>query len=104
MAKQYDVDSATFLEGAQLRIVNSGTDARMGRATLVAGTVDVATTAVTANSNIFVTCQTPGGTSGWLRVSDREAGVDFTILSSSNTDTSVVAWLIVDPAGDDDTP
>ena len=83
--------------GGGLR-VKEGTNARMGRSTLVAGTVTVATTAVTANSEIFLTCQTPGGTPGFLRVSARVAATSFTILSSSGTDTSVVGWLIVEPA------
>jgi hypothetical protein len=52
---------------------------------------------VTANSRIFLTCQTPGGTPGFLRVSARTAGTSFTILSSSGTDTSVVAWEIFEP-------
>jgi hypothetical protein len=43
-------------------------------------------------------CQTPGGTPGFLRVSARTAATSFTILSSSGTDTSVVAWLLVEPA------
>lgn len=78
--------------------VAEGSNAKMGRATLVAGTVTVNTTAVTASSEVFLTCQTPGGTPGFLRVSARTAGTSFTILSSSGTDTSVVAWMIVDPA------
>lgn len=68
-----------------------------GTATLVAGTVTVATTAVTASSRIFLTTNTPGGTPGWLQVSARTAGTSFTILSSSGTDTSVVAWQIIEP-------
>lgn len=79
-------------------IVREGTNARMGRSTLVAGTVVVANTSVTANTEIFLTCQTPGGTPGFLRVSARTAATSFTILSSSGTDTSVVAWLLLEPA------
>jgi hypothetical protein len=94
------------LSTADLRIVTAGrglqvaegANAKMGVATLVGGTLAVATTAVTANSRIFLTCQTPGGTPGFLRVSTRTAGTSFTILSSSGTDTSVVAWMIVEPA------
>lgn len=71
---------------------------RTGRATLVGGTVTVADTATTDDSNIFVTCQTPGGTPGFLRVSARTAETSFTILSSSGTDTSVVAYFIIEPA------
>jgi hypothetical protein len=89
-----DVDVATVGKGLQ---VKEGTNAKMGVATLVGGTVTVANTSVTTNSRIFLTCQTPGGTPGFLRVSARTAGTSFTILSSSGTDTSVVAWLIMEP-------
>jgi hypothetical protein len=78
--------------------VAEGTNARMGRATLVAGTVVVANTSVTATTEIFLTCQTPGGTPGFLRVSARTAATSFTILSSSGSDTSVVGYLLVEPA------
>jgi hypothetical protein len=71
---------------------------RVGTATLAAGTVTVSTTAVTANSRIFLTAQTTGGTPGALRVSARTAGTSFTITSTSGTDTSQVAWMIVEPA------
>lgn len=78
--------------------IAEGANARMGTATLAAGVATVATTAVTANSRIFVTSQVDGGTPGFLRVSARNAGADFTITSDSGTDTSTVAWLIVEPA------
>lgn len=78
--------------------LKEGADARLGVATLVAGTLVVSTTQVGATSRIFLTCQVPGGTPGFLRVSARTAGTSFTILSSSGTDTSQVAWMIVDPA------
>lgn len=70
---------------------------RTGQTTLVAGTKVVADTAITANSKIFTTVHTPGGAPGWLQVSARTAGTSFTILSSSNTDTSVVDYLIYEP-------
>jgi len=78
--------------------VKEGSNAKMGRDTLVDGTVVVSNTSVTANSEIFLTCQTPGGTTGFLSVSARTAGTSFTILSSSATDTSIVAWFIVEPS------
>jgi hypothetical protein len=78
--------------------VKEGSNAKMGRAVLSGGAVVVATTAVTASSEIFVTSQIDGGTPGWLRVSARNAAQDFTITSSSGTDTSTVAWFIVEPA------
>lgn len=92
--------------GADLRVgtvgrglrVAEGANGKMNRATLVGGTVTVANTSVTATSEIFAFCQTPGGTPGWLRCSARVAGTSFTILSSSGTDTSVIAWQIFEPA------
>lgn len=92
-----DDDLLIGTAGKGLRVAE-GSNARMGVSTLVAGTVVVSNTSVTANSRIFLTCQTPGGTPGFLRVSARSAGTSFTILSSSGTDTSVVGWLILEPA------
>jgi hypothetical protein len=70
----------------------------MGTATLVAGTVTVSNTSVTANSRVFLTSQVDGGTPGWLRVSARTAGTSFTITSWSSSDTSTVAWMAVQPS------
>lgn len=77
--------------------VKEGANARMGVATLVAGTVTVANTSVTATTRIMLTPQTGGGTPGFLRISARTAGTNFTITSSSGTDTSTVAWLLLEP-------
>jgi hypothetical protein len=66
-----------------------------GRATLVLGEIVVGNANVTANSNILLTSQIDGGTVGALRVSARNAGVDFTITSSSSLDTSTVAWELI---------
>lgn len=78
--------------------IKEGSNAKMGTATLVGGTVTVGNTSVTANSRIFLTCQTPGGTPGFLYVSARSAGTSFTITSGSGSDTSTVAYLIVEPS------
>ncbi len=78
--------------------LKEGSNAKMGTATLTAGSATVSTTAVAANSRIYLTSNTDGGTPGWLRVSARTAGTSFTITSSSATDTSTVAWIIFDPA------
>ena len=88
-----DLDIATVGRGLQ---VKEGANARMGTATLVAGTVVVSNTTVTAATRIFLTCLTPGGTPGFLRVSALVAGTSFTITSGSATDTSVVSWLLVE--------
>lgn len=92
-----DDDLLINTAGKGLR-VKEGSNAKMGTAVLSAGTVVVSTTAVTANSRIFLTNQTLGGTAGFLRVSARTAGTSFTITSSSGTDTSTIAWMIVEPA------
>lgn len=83
--------------GGGLRI-KEGANAMMGTATLVGGTVTVPTTKVTANSRVFLTAQNTGGTPGALRVSGRSAGTSFTVTSTSGSDTSAVAWMIVEPA------
>lgn len=78
--------------------VKEGTNATMGSATLVVGTVVVSTTKVTATSRVFLTSQADGGTVGFLRVSARTAGTSFTVSSSSALDTSTLAWIILEPA------
>jgi len=83
--------------GAGLR-VKEGSNAKQGVATLVAGTVTVANTSVTANSRILLTTNTVGGTAGFLVVSARVASTSFTILSSNAADTSTVAYQIFEPA------
>lgn len=83
--------------GTGLRIAE-GSNAKQGVATLVAGAVTVSNTSVTANSRIFLTSQSDGGTPGFLRVSARTPGTSFTITSSSGADTSVVAYQIFEPA------
>jgi hypothetical protein len=93
-----DNDLAVHTAGKGLRVAE-GSNAKMGvTAALTAGTIVVSTTAVTASSRIFLTAQTTGGTPGALRVSARTAGTSFTITSTSGTDTSTVAWLIMEPA------
>lgn len=61
------------------------------------GTATVALSTVTATSNIQLTCQIPGGTPGFLRVSARVFGASFTIQSSDAADTSTVGYMILEP-------
>ncbi|MFJ1782612.1 glycosyl hydrolase family 28-related protein [Streptomyces anulatus] len=77
--------------------IAEGANARMNVATLVAGAVTVANTSVTANTRALVSRQAGGGTLGHLTVT-KTPGVGFTITSSSNADTSTVAWVLVEPA------
>jgi len=78
-------------------LIKEGTNATLGTATLVGGTITISTTKVTANSRIFVTIQSPSGTPGAVYVSARTAGTSFDITSTRALDTSVVAWFIVEP-------
>jgi hypothetical protein len=82
-----------------LSVPTAGGAATMGRVALNGTTeVTVSTTAVTANSNIFITANVIGGTPlGVAYVSSRNAGTSFGIKGAA-TDTSTVAWLLVEPA------
>lgn len=96
--KIYNSDLSIETLGKGIKIVE-GANAKMGVATLVAGTVSVATTAVSATSRIMLTCQDPnGGVPGAEYVSARVAATSFDITSTNVADTCIVAWMIVDPA------
>lgn len=89
--------------GANLVGVPTGAAGRAGTATLVAGTVTVSTTAVTAGSRILATVNTPGGATQGVKlaVPTRSAGVSFVINAVDNTgatvatDVSTVDWIVV---------
>lgn len=72
-------------------------NAIMGVATLSSGTVTVSTSKVTSQSRIFLTAQN-GVNPGHLFIFTRSAGSSFTINSTSATDGSQIAWMIVEPA------
>src|SRR5215469_11968237 len=91
--KSTDLDIQTI--GRGIRIAE-GANARMGVATLAAGTVTIANSTVTANTRIDLMRQAAGGALGHLS-STRVAGTSFTIISSSNTETSTVAWILYEP-------
>jgi hypothetical protein len=84
-------DGFTFYNGSKTKGFRHGT------ATLVAGTVTVNDSSITASTRIFLTGQNTGGTAGWLHVSSRSVGTSFTITSSSATDTGSVAYLLIEP-------
>ena len=65
-----------------------------GTAVLAAGTKAVTEPRVTANSVIFVTTLTAGGTVGAPFVASKTAGTGFTITSTSGTDTSTIAYRV----------
>lgn len=78
--------------------VKGGTNARIGTATLAGGTVTVANTSVTANTQVILTPQGNGasGTPGSLRVSAKTAGTGFTVTSSSASDTQPFVYFLVE--------
>jgi len=92
-----EVNGNIRISGTNGLKITEGANASMGAVTLVAGTKVVATTNVTANSRIFLTTNTPGGAIGALYISARVPGTSFTITSTSATETSKVAWVIVEP-------
>lgn len=79
--------------------VAEGTDARMGIATLVGGTVTVNTTAVTGTSRIWPSAQNSGtiAAPAALEISARVGGTSFTITSADPADDRDVAWIIFNP-------
>jgi hypothetical protein len=72
-------------------------DSSFGSVELVAGTATIATTAVTANSLIFLTVQALGtvATAEPVHAHTITPGTSFVITSADITDTSTVAWFIV---------
>jgi hypothetical protein len=83
--------------GAGLSI-KEGSNCKQGVATLVAGTVTVSNTSVTANSRVYLTHQNTSGTLGVLYLGTVTAGTSFVINSSSALDTSIVAYFITEPS------
>jgi hypothetical protein len=79
--------------------VKEGSNAKMGTATLNGSTeVTISNTSVTTNSRILLTIQSPGGTVGSPYVSSRSAGTSFGIKSTNASDSSTVAYHIIEPA------
>lgn len=76
--------------------VRSGTNAKAGTFTLVAGTVTVSNTAVTANSVIKATLKTLGGTqSNWLKITPT-ASTGFTVVGENVADTGTYNFTILE--------
>lgn len=89
-------DLAINTAGRGLR-VKEGSNARMGTAVLVAGTVTVANTSTTASTRIFLSRMTTGGTKGHLSTTI-SAGANFIINSDNAADTSTIAWFLMEPS------
>jgi len=81
----------------KILLPGSGAAASVGTATLNSTTnVVIATTAVTANSKIFLQKATSvGATQGTISIVSQTVGTGFTIVSTGAADTSTVNWLII---------
>ncbi len=88
-----DLAITTAGKGLQLK---SGTNARAGNATLVAGTVTVSNTSVTANTLVTLTRKTSGGTIGTAITYTLSAGTSFTINSDNPLDTSTFTYMLIE--------
>ena len=76
--------------------ITTGSNASAGTGTLVAGTATISTSAVTANSLIFLTDTSSSLTNlGSLSVSAKSAGTSFTVISTNILDTATFNWLII---------
>ena len=99
-AVEFDGPSLTYVNNNAVRRKIVATDtSTLGVATLVDGTVTVSTAKVTTNSRIFLTVQSLGTVTApvAIAVTARTASTSFTITSADATDTSVVAWQIIEP-------
>ena len=90
-----NVDISVAGKGLKVR---EGANSRMGTSTLVAGTVTVSNTSMTANTRVFITPTAAGTLNGRLRVSVKSAGASFTVVSSDAGDTASFDWLLVEPS------
>lgn len=78
-----------------LSVKNTGAAAIIGQLTLIAGTLTVNTTAITATALIFLQRKTAGGTIGnitYTQVDD----TSFTVTSDNALDTSTFNWWIIE--------
>lgn len=90
------IATATGRNGATLADLDAYN--RTGTAVLVAGTKVVPDTSITALSRIFLTAQSLGTVTAAkpLAVTARVVGTSFTITSADATDTSTVAYHIIE--------
>jgi hypothetical protein len=72
---------------------------RMGSTTLVGGTKTIANTSITANTRIFISIQQLGTvlTPKAIAITAKVPGASFTIESEDPTDTSQLAYILVEP-------
>ena len=74
----------------------SGANQRAGNLTLIGGTKTIANTSVTANTLIFLTRKTTGGTIGFAVTYTLNPGVGFTVTSDNALDTSTYSYMLLE--------
>lgn len=88
--------NALFMQSNTVLQVKSGGNQRAGNLTLIAGTLTVANTSVTASTIVMLTRKTSGGTLGTAITYTLNAGVSFTVNSDSALDTSVFSYFLIE--------
>lgn len=76
--------------------VATGANQRAGNATLIAGSVTVANTTVTANTIVLYSRKTSGGTIGTAMTYTVSAATSFTLTSDSALDTSTFSYFLIE--------
>lgn len=91
------LDATVYIPISAARFLRFGAGAnqRAGDAVLVAGTVAVGCTTVSANTRVYLTRKTVGGAIGDLTYT-LNAGVGFTINSANAGDTSTVSFMLLE--------
>jgi hypothetical protein len=92
VAAHNDISDVLTAMAAQLGDLPS---MQWGKSTLAGGSVNVSASSVTSGSVVLVSRMSPAGTPGHLSVPVVNAGSGFTIASSSGSDISTVAWLVL---------
>lgn len=89
-------DGGTTIPTSKFLNIQAGANQRAGNLTLVGGTKDVANTTVTANTLVFLTKKTDGGTISSDVTYTLSAGVGFTVTSANGLDTSTFSYFLVE--------
>lgn len=95
-------DLVAATAGRGLR-VKEGANARMGTATLTAGSVTISNTSINANTRVQLTRAAAAGIRGFLTVGIVTAGASFVVRAEDSAgslvaDTSSVNWLLIEPS------
>jgi hypothetical protein len=95
------ISPSTTTGRGKLNVPSTGANAIVGNVSMTAGVIDgiykktlVNTTAVTANSKIFLT-YTSINNAGILSVEEMTPATSFRIVSSNNADAGTVNWFII---------